>query len=157
MDTNPTITANFLIHWKKEYYLYFQTASILHLFSGVIAEHNVLTYDINPELNPTICDDVLNIEKYADIIRKIDLLIADPPYDKSDFEKYGVKSFNKHLVIRKLGNIMKSGSFLVWLDTRVPMYSKKIWQLLGYVGIIVSTNHRIRCLSFYQKYYVPSV
>jgi hypothetical protein len=123
----------------------------------VIAEHNVLTYDINPELNPTICDDVLNIEKYADIIRKIDLLIADPPYDKSDFEKYGVKSFNKHLVIRKLGNIMKSGSFLVWLDTRVPMYSKKIWQLLGYVGIIVSTNHRIRCLSFYQKYYVSSI
>ena len=111
----------------------------------------MLTYDVNPDLKPTICDDVRNIEKYADTIGKIDLVIADPPYDKSDFEKYGVKPFNKSWVIRMLGHIMKSGSFLVWLDTRVPMYSKKIWQLIGYVGIIVSTNHRIRCLSFYQK------
>ena len=48
----------------------------------------MLTYDVNPDLKPTICDDVRNIEKYADIIGKIDLVIADPPYDKSDFEKY---------------------------------------------------------------------
>lgn len=125
--------------------------NVLHLFSGQILDQNVLTFDVNPDLKPTICDDVRNIEKYADTIGKIDLVIADPPYDKSDFEKYGVKPFNKSWVIRVLGHIMKSGSFLVWLDTRVPMYSKKIWQLLGYVGIIVSTNHRIRCLSFYQK------
>jgi hypothetical protein len=125
--------------------------NILHLFSGQILDRNVLTYDVNPDLKPTICDDVRNIEKYADAFGKMDLVIADPPYDKPDFEKYGVKPFNKSWVIRILGRIMKSGSFLVWLDTRVPMYSKKIWQLLGYVGIIVSTNHRIRCLSFYQK------
>jgi len=77
--------------------------------------------------------------------------MADPPYDKSDFEKYNCKPFNKTQVIRDLGSIMKSGSFLTWLDTRVPMYSKKTWRHLGYIGVIVSTNHRIRCLSLYQK------
>src|SRR6266540_2578382 len=125
---------------------------VLHLFSGKIEDHNVLTYDINSELKPSICDDVRNIGKYASIVSKTDLVIADPPYDKSDFTKYGIRPFNKSWVIRELGKIMKPGSFLVWLDTRVPMYSRKIWQLLGYIGIIVSTNHRIRCLSFYQKH-----
>jgi hypothetical protein len=111
----------------------------------------VITFDIKSELKPTICDDVRNIKEYADVVSTIDLVIADPPYDKSDFQKYGVKPFNKNWVIRELGHIMKSGSFLAWLDTRIPMYSKKTWQLLRYIGVIVSTNHRIRCLSVYQK------
>jgi hypothetical protein len=105
--------------------------SILHLFSGKIAARNAITFDIKSELKPTICDDVRNIRKYADVVNKIDLVIADPPYDKSDFQKYGVKPFNKNRVIREVGSIMKLGSFLAWLDTRIPMYSKKTWHLLG--------------------------
>jgi hypothetical protein len=44
--------------------------NILHLFSGQILDRNVLTYDVNPDLKPTICDDVRNIEKYADALVK---------------------------------------------------------------------------------------
>jgi hypothetical protein len=123
--------------------------NIMHLFSGPISED--LTFDIKKELNPVICDDVCNIKTHKNIIENIDLVIADPPYDKSDFEKYGCKSFSKIQVIRDLGEIMKSGSFLVWLDTRIPMYSKIVWDLVGYIGVIVSTNHRVRCLCIYQK------
>lgn len=124
--------------------------NILHLFSGEIKDH--LTYDINPDLQPMICDDVRNIGKYSKVIREIDLVIADPPYDKLDFQKYGQKPFNKWRVVRELGEMMKKGSFLVWLDIRVPMYSKKLWHLIGYIAIVISTNQRIRCLSFFKKY-----
>lgn len=64
---------------------------ILHLFSGKIQDN--MTYDINPYLQPTICDDVRNIRNYTKLMRGIDLVIADPPYDKSDFQKYGQKPF----------------------------------------------------------------
>jgi len=125
---------------------------IMHLFSGTIKsnqrkldpEHEEITYDINPDLNPTICDDVRNLKKYAEIFKKVDLVIADPPYEKSDFEKYGQKPFNKAKVIRDLGEVMRSGSYLAWLDVRVPMYSKKYWNLLGHIGLVVSTNTRVR-------------
>lgn len=115
---------------KRILSLFPDCSSVLHLFSGKINDKNVITYDINSDLNPSICDDIKNVRKYSNIISKIDLVVADPPYDKSDFTKYRVKPFNKSWVIRELGHIMKKGSFLVWLNTRVPMYSKKIWQLL---------------------------
>jgi hypothetical protein len=124
-------------------------SQIIHLFSGEI--NDGLTFDINPELKPDICDDIKNIANHSAIIKEIDLVMADPPYDKSDFDKYNCQPFNKIQVIRDLGTIMRPGSFLTWLDTRVPIYSKKTWNLLGYIAIIVSTNHRIRCLSLYQK------
>jgi hypothetical protein len=124
---------------------------ILHMFSGQIADKDTFTYDVNPKLNPTICDDIRNLHKYKKQIKHMDLIISDPPYATSDFEKYGLKPFNKPKVMKELGNIMRPGSFLVWLDTRVPMYNKLLLELVGYIGIIVSTNHRIRCLSFYKK------
>ena len=77
--------------------------------------------------------------------------MAIPPYHKLDFERYGCEPFNKAQVIRDLGEIMKPGVFLAWLDTRTPMYSKKMWNLLGYIGVVVSTNHRVRCLCLYQR------
>ena len=114
-------------------------------------DHEQITFDIKKEVNPTICDDVKNVLNYRQIINGLDLVIADPPYDKSDFVKYDCKPFNKAQVIRDLGEIMKPGSFLVWLDTRIPMYSKKVWNLIGYIAVIVSTNHRVRCLCLYQR------
>jgi hypothetical protein len=123
--------------------------NIMHLFSGEIKDG--LTLDIDPKVNPKFCDDIKNIKNHSTVVGEMDLIMADPPYDKLDFEKYNCQPFNKTQVIRDLGTIMKSGSFLTWLDTRVPMYSKQTWNLLGYISIIVSTNHRIRCLSLYQK------
>ena len=126
--------------------------NIMHLFSGIINDgNNITTFDINPELNPTICDNVKNIKNYEKIISKMDLIMADPPYDKSDFKKYGYRPFSKKRVIRDLASIMRSGSFLTWLDTREPMYRKDTWKVIGNIAIRVSTNHRIRNLSLFQK------
>ena len=121
-----------------------------HLFSGTIQDPDTLRFDISPEFNPTICDDVRNIKNYAKEFGELDIVYADPPYEASDFEKYGTKPFNKNKVIRDLGEIMKSGSYLCWLDTRIPIYNKKVWQLYGHIALIVSTNTRVRCWSIWR-------
>jgi len=125
---------------------------IMHLFSGTIRAHNnIYTFDISNKYNPTICDDIRNIKNHKDIISKIDIILADPPYAKEDFKKYGYKPFNKNQVIRDLGEIMKPGAFLVWLDTWNPMYKKETWFRCGIIGVTVGTNSRARVLTFFQR------
>lgn len=125
-------------------------SKILHLFSGTVQDLNAVTYDINPSLKPTICDDVRNILNHSNELNDVDLVIADPPYEKKDFERYGQKPFNKAKVIQDLGKIMRQGSFLVWLDVMVPIYNKRTWGLLGHIGLVISTNTRVRMLSLFE-------
>ena len=131
---------------------------IMHLFSGVVEKQmricegsEIVTYDINPDLHPDICDDVRNLKNYADVFKRMDLVIADPPYETRDFEKYGQKPFNKQKVIAELGEVMRSGSYLAWLDVIVPIYNKKVWNLLGHIALVVSTNTRVRMWSLWEK------
>lgn len=125
---------------------------ILHLFSGTIKGDgsNETTYDINPVLNPNICDDSKNLLKHFQP-NEFDLILADPPYEARDFEKYGYQPFNKKKVIEECSVIVKPGGFLVWLDTILPAFSKRDWQLYGIIGLVQSTNHRTRAISMFQK------
>lgn len=125
---------------------------VVHLFSGIIKNDlpTVITYDIKPELHPTICDDVRNVKKHTEVFAKAQLVISDPPYDTKDFEKYGVKPFDKRAVIQELGEIMSKHSFLCWLDTIIPMYSKKVWELRGHIGMVIGTNTRARMLDIWE-------
>ena len=127
--------------------------SILHLFSGIIVDDppRVMTWDIKSELHPTVCDDVRNLARHADLLSSVDLVMADPPYEKDDFAKYGCVPFDKFRIIRELGGLMKSGSHLAWLDLRIPMYDRKIWSLLGHVGMVVGTNTRARMLTLWER------
>jgi hypothetical protein len=127
-------------------------SDILHLCSGIIHDQGVDTYDIKKELKPTICDDVRNIKKHADVFARKRLVVADPPYEARDFEKYGVSPpFNKQKVVHELGEIMQSGSFLTWLDVIVPIYNKKVWALRGHIGMVISTNTRARMLTIWER------
>lgn len=132
---------------------------VLHLFSGTIPEgcdddeklgRVSYTWDCKPDYNPTICDDVRNLKLHGSFLNKIDLVIADPPYEAADALKYGTSPLNKAQVVRDLGGVMRSGSYLAWLDTRAPMYSKKTWELYGYISCIVSTNTRVRLWSLWR-------
>lgn len=69
---------------------------VLHLFSGSLQDVrlNEVTYDIKPEFSPTICDDARNLLQHFKQ-GEFDLILADPPYEIKDFEKYGCKPFNK--------------------------------------------------------------
>lgn len=124
--------------------------NIMHLFSGTIHDLGSVTYNIDPKMKPTICDDVRNIKQYEDIIKDIDLVIADPPYEAKDFERYNQKPFDKRKIIKDLGEVMEQGSFWAWLDVIIPMYSKKQWNLLGHIGLVVSTNTRVRMWSIWE-------
>jgi hypothetical protein len=140
-------------HSVKEriYALFPDCPKVVHLFSGSVNELGSITYDRLPELNPTICDDIMNIASHGAELKDADLFIADPPYDSSDFEKYGVKPFNKPKAIREIAKVAKPHAFLAWLDTRIPRTNKQIWGLLGYLGLSVSTNTRVRCWTLLER------
>ena len=125
---------------------------ILHLFSGTLQKSgdNEVTYDINPELNPDVCDDARNLLNHFQE-NEFDLILADPPYDAKDFEVYGCEPFDKKEVIKKCAHIVKPSGFLVWLDTRFPQFSRKYWDLFGAIGLVQSTNHRVRVITIFQK------
>jgi hypothetical protein len=84
------------------------------------------------------------------IFRLANLVVCDPPYGKGDFAKYGQQPFNKAWIIKDLGSMMAPGSRLAWLDLIVPLCIKKTRNLLGRVGIVVSTNRRVRMLSLFE-------
>ncbi|MFA5307741.1 MAG: hypothetical protein WC365_09890 [Candidatus Babeliales bacterium] len=127
--------------------------TVLHLFSGTVEKGLWISetkFDISNKYNPDIIGDARKIDSYF-AEEEFELVIADPPYEKSDFERYAVKPFSKHHVLKRLHKIVQKGGYVVWLDTRMPMYSKKEWLLVGTIGIIVSTNTRFRLCSIFQK------
>ncbi len=123
---------------------------VLHLFSGTIHDPGTITYDINRKVRPHIRDDVRNLLRHREQLQHVDLTVADPPYEARDFAIYGQKPFSKPAVIRDLGEIMRLDANLAWLDITVPIYSKKVWALLGYIGLAVGTNTRFRALTLLQ-------
>lgn len=109
----------------------------MHLFSGTLKGDGVneVTFDINPALEPNICGDARNVEDYFGD-NEFDLILADPPYDEVDFDRYNCEPFDKREVIKKCQKIVKLGGFLVWLDTRMPQFSKRYWQVYGIIGLV---------------------
>lgn len=86
---------------KRMEVLFSDCVKKLHLFSGTIpADENTVCYDIKPDFNPTVCDDILNLDKHFSD-NEFDICYADPPYEDKDFKVYGVKKFDKGKVVEK--------------------------------------------------------
>lgn len=116
---------------------------ILHLFSGSLGDDEKGDrVDINPELKPTYIGDASKLSIV--VPRKYKLILADPPYSNEDAEHYGVPMINRNIVVSECWKTLQQGGFLVWLDQVQPMYKKENMQLVGTIGIIRSTNHRVR-------------
>lgn len=125
---------------------------VLHLFSGSLANQGIkaTTFDINKELNPTISGDA---HKLSEIFGSncFDVIFADPPYSGEDALHYGTPMVNRNTVLKECVKILKPNGFLVWLDQVYPMYRKAELKLVGTIGLIRSTNHRVRTVFIYQK------
>jgi len=125
---------------------------ILHLFSGAIVTAS-LTLDINPDVNPRIVWDAEKLSEYPKtfIWKKIKLILADPPYSEEDAKHYGTPFVSRNKVMKELAKVCHPGTWVVWLDQVWPMYRKDEWRLRGIIGVVRSTNHRVRMMFMFQK------
>jgi hypothetical protein len=82
---------------------------------------------------------------------RFDLVLADPPYSAADAVKYDCPPPNRAKVMRELHRVTANGGNLVWLDQVWPMHRKDMWKTWGHIGLVRSTNHRMRLVSMFQK------
>lgn len=79
-----------------------------------------------------------------------DLILADPPYTAEDARKYGDTPVNISKTMRALRSVCAKGGNLVWLDQKWPMHRKDEWKTWGHIGLVRSTNHRMRLVSMFE-------
>jgi hypothetical protein len=87
----------------------------------------------------------------ASWVEAFDLILADPPYSVEDAARYDHPMPNCAAVLRGLWRAARPGATLVWLDTRWPMHEKRDWETWGHIGLVRSTNHRVRLVSFFRR------
>jgi hypothetical protein len=123
----------------------------LHLFAGKVdtAVFPGVTVDINPKLEPDIVDNAHTLEKVP--LEDFDIVLADPAYSHEDTEHYGTPMVNRNTVMRRLGERLTGGCFIVWLDQVLPMYRKDTFCVDAHIGMVKSTNHRFRVITIFRK------
>lgn len=126
------------------------TPDCLHLFSGALKKEQIgeaLRLDSNPRVNPDICADFNTWTPN----RLFKIICADPPYSFEDAVHYGTCMINRNVVIEKCGTMLEKGGLILWLDQTLPMWSKNDLSLDGFGGIVISSNHRFRCVTVFRK------
>lgn len=151
--------------------------SVLHLFSGMVEKTHPdhVTFDLNPDRKPDIVGDAEGLSCYfrpdmrAEAYphgRTFDLILADPPYSVEDCDHYGTPMVSRFKVVRECFKVLAPGGHLVWLDQVFPMFRKDETPLVGAIyartelpgltdageiGMIKSTNHRVRGVFIFRK------
>lgn len=96
-----------------------------------------------------------------------DLILADPPYSVEDCEHYGTPMVSRSKVIKECVRVLVPGGVMVWLDQVFPMFRKDELDLIGTIyaradlpeglehvgeiGMVKSTNHRVRAVFMFQR------
>jgi len=125
---------------------------VLHAFAGKTQKGRwpeEITVDINDAVGPDVMGDVEHLSELS--LGQFDLILADPPYSGEDAEKYGVPMVNRNAAVKELAKALKPGGHLVWLDQMFPMYSNRVLKLVGTIGIIRSTNNRVRMAFVWKR------
>ena len=153
--------SSYLDRMKLLFYYEMTIGRVLHLFSGTIkggkeerfTAPRIYTMDLNPEPIPNVFPTIVgNAEEVDNYLTKdyFDIILADPPYD-DNYKKYNTPKVNRKKTIHACSKIIKTGGFLIWLDTIMPQWRKKDgWIYKGSIGLCQSTNHRIRGITILQ-------
>jgi hypothetical protein len=122
----------------------------LHLFSGQVGKDifDGKTIDINPDNEPDVLGDAHKLSEYFD--REFDLILADPPYSVEDCDHYKTSMVKRTTILRQCVKVIKPGGHIVWLDQVLPMYRKDELRVIGYIGMVKSTNHRFRVITIFE-------
>jgi hypothetical protein len=125
---------------------------VLHLFSGHVDLALIPgdTVDLDPLAEPTYLDDAQSLEAVP--LEEYDLVLADPPYSVEDAEHYAPTMIKRNKVFKALGARLTDGCHVVWLDQTLPIYRKDLFVAEGAIGVVRSTNHRFRVVSFFRKF-----
>lgn len=127
-------------------------ARVLHPFAGSLRDVHGVRVDINPKNAPDV---VANAEALPFPAGAFDLALADPPYSAEDAKRYGTPMVNRRKVLTELARVVRPGGFVVWLDTVWPMFAKRDWHCFGQIGVVRSTNHRVRLVSLFRRVEQP--
>lgn len=124
----------------------------LQLFSGSLTTHQCagLRLDINPRRRP----DILGSAEALSLLFPacvFDIIYADPPYSEEDADHYGTIMISRKKVLEEARKVLKVGGWLIWLDQVQPIYSKEYWRQGLVIGMIKSTNHRVRAVFGFQR------
>jgi hypothetical protein len=123
---------------------------VMHAFSGSLPPGDYTRVDIEPSNGPDLVCRVEDVSKvYPE--GSFDLVVADPPYTRADSTIYGTKHPNKSRCIREIAKVLTPNGYLIWLDTQLPMYSKKVVVPRILIAIVRSTNHRVRLCTVFQR------
>lgn len=99
---------------------------------------------------PTWRGDLLDFCQLPENAGRFDLILADPPYSAADAEKYDVPMIDRRKVMHRLRTVCGNGGHLVWLDQVWPQFRKHQWKTIGTIGLVRSTNHRVRLVSIFE-------
>lgn len=139
--------ANYL---KRINALFGEKKKILHLFSGRLSKGDYTRFDVNMFSGAEVIGEAERLSEHFEP-NSFDLILADPPYSQEDAVHYGVPLISRNKVHSECHKILEPGGHLVWLDQAFPMFSKRNWILQGAIGIVISTNHRIRATFIWEK------
>ena len=126
------------------------TQKVLHLFSGSTLPGNHLRLDLQPSRRPDILGDAHQLSKIFPAC-SFDIIYADPPYSQEDAVRYGTIMVNRQKVLEECRKVVKVGGWVIWLDQVQPMYSKEYWRQGLVIGMIKSTNHRVRAVFGFER------
>ena len=123
----------------------------MHIFSGSLPKDDrYIRFDIRPDVKPDVVCDVHKLSEVTS--RQYSLILADPPYSVEDAEHYGQPMVRRKVVFDECMKVLMPGGWLIWLDQAFPMFSKKVCRLGMAIGMIKSTNHRVRAVFGFQKH-----
>ena len=54
-------------------------------------------------------------------------------------------------ILNECIKVIKKGGHIVWLDQVLPMYRKDDLKVVGYIGMVKSTNHRFRVITIFER------
>jgi len=139
------------MYWKRIQTFIKPEDKVVHLFSGSLKPGKYVRVDMDPDQKPDIVCKSEEVENHIQH-NSIDIVFADPPYSKADSD-IGYKSNypNKKKTLHSVYKILKKGGLVFWLDTALPMFRKTEYNLVGTIAILISTNHRIRLVSVFEK------
>jgi len=130
-----------------------EAGHMLHLFSGSMPKSTgYTTFDrrrVDGVVDPDVVGDAHRLSTFFRC-GEFDLVMADPPYSAEDAERYGGDMIKRNVVMREVRRVTREGGNLVWLDTVLPMWSKRDWHLWGLICVVRSSNHRVHMASMFR-------